>query len=38
MYSGKKLNDFAGVLYEKIKGPTKIVKDDEIAIEKSLKL
>ena len=38
LYSGKKLNNFAGVLYEKIKGPTKIVKDDEIAIEKSLKL
>lgn len=38
LHSGKKLNDFVGALYEKIEGPTKIAKDDEIAIEKSLKL
>lgn len=38
LYSGKKLNCFVDVLYEKIKGPSKIVRDDEIIIEKSIKL
>ncbi len=38
LYSGKKLDHFEGVLYEKVSGPTRIGKEDEIAIQKSLQL